>query len=99
MINVSCEQLLTLAQAARLRPPGRAGRPTSPSTLYRWATHGIRGFRLEAVRFGSVWYTSVEAMQRFVNQLSSQASASAAPTPPATAPAALADARLDTLGL
>ena len=50
MIDVSTEQLLTLAQAAQLRPAGRRGRPTHTSTVYRWISRGLRGHRLEAIR-------------------------------------------------
>src|SRR5262245_32529850 len=36
MIDVGSEKLITLEQAARLRPPGRNNRPTHVPTIYRW---------------------------------------------------------------
>jgi hypothetical protein len=69
MIDINTEHLLTLAQAARLRPAGRQGRPTHPSTVYRWISRGLRGHRLESIRLGGTLYTSREALQRFAEQL------------------------------
>jgi len=73
MIDISTEQLLTLPQAARVRPHGRLGRPTHPSTVYRWISRGARGaagvVKLEGVRIGGSWYTSREALQRFAEAL------------------------------
>jgi hypothetical protein len=69
MIDLSSETLLTLAQAARLRPPGRRGRPTHVSTIYRWIARGVRGHKLQAIRLGGALFTSREALQRFAEQL------------------------------
>jgi hypothetical protein len=100
MIDISTETLLTLSQAARLRPPGRAGRPTHPSTPYRWATRGIRGHRLEVVRLGGVTYTSREALQRFAERLTSDAAGLPAPPPaPDRRAADAAAAELDRRGV
>jgi Protein of unknown function (DUF1580) len=71
MISIRDEQLLTLSQAARVRPIGRGGRPTHTSTVYRWISHGIRGTKLEAIRLGGSLYTSREALQRFADRLTS----------------------------
>ena len=40
------------------------------ATLYRWATHGCRGVRLETIQIGGTKCTSQEALQRFFNRLS-----------------------------
>ena len=69
MIDMSTETLLTLAQAARLRPASRQGRPTHICTIYRWILRGERGCRLEAIRLGGTLYTSHEAMQWFADRL------------------------------
>ena len=83
MIDISAEQLLTLPQAARVRPHGRLGRPTHPSTVYRWISRGARGgagvVRLEGVRIGGSWYTSREALQRFADRLTEKAATTPAP--------------------
>jgi hypothetical protein len=100
VIDISKESLITLSQAARLRPPGRAGRPTHPSTPYRWATRGIRGHRLEIIRLGGVAYTSREALQRFAERLTADAAGPPAPPPePDRRAAEAAAAELDRRGL
>ena len=68
--DLTQEQLLSLAQAARLFPPARLGRPVSPSTVWRWIRRGVRiegggVVRLEAVRLSGRWLTSREAIGRF----------------------------------
>lgn len=97
MIDLKTETLLTPAQAAKLRPPSRAGRPTHPSTIFRWMTRGIRGCRLETIRLGGVLFTSVEALQRFADRLTF---GSDVPTPPTPIPdAAAVEAELDRRGV
>lgn len=61
-ICIEDERLLKLAKAAKTLP----GNPAS-STLFRWASRGIRGVRLETCLIGGVRYTSREAIQRFVD--------------------------------
>jgi hypothetical protein len=70
MIDLTQESVLSLAQAAKLQPPGRRGRSMSLSCVLRWVLQGVRGpdgkvVRLEAVRLGGRWLTSREALQRF----------------------------------
>jgi hypothetical protein len=68
--DLTQETLLTLAQAARLFPPARRGRPVNSSTLWRWCRRGVRieggTVRLECVRISGRWLTSREAISRFV---------------------------------
>ena len=80
MIDISREQLISLAQAAKLRPCGRRGRPLHPATMYRWISRGIRGVRLEFIRLGGTLYTSREAMQRFADRLTAGSLATTPPT-------------------
>jgi hypothetical protein len=75
---------LSLSQAARLLPHGRGDAPTSPSALWRWARHGVRGpdgsnVRLEVARVGCRTFTSRSALARFLSRLN--------PTQPAPTPA------------
>ena len=102
MIDLSTEELMTLAQAARLRPLGRNGRPQHISTVYRHAHRGIRGVRLEVVRLGGSLYTSRQAVQRFAERLTA-ASVHVAPTEqPTTHPGRSREnpaGRLDEIGL
>jgi hypothetical protein len=61
-IDLRTESILSLAQAARMLPPGRRGRP-------RWVLNGVKTssgrVRYEAIRMGGRWLTSVKAMERF----------------------------------
>jgi hypothetical protein len=68
MIDLAAEHVLTLSQAAK-HVPKRRGKHAHSSTIYRWATGGCRGVKLEAVRIGGTICTSVEAVQRFIDRL------------------------------
>jgi hypothetical protein len=62
---------LSLSQAARRFPPFRETKPIAPSTIFRWIAEGVRlpngsRVRLEAVRLGGRWLTSVPAIERFI---------------------------------
>jgi hypothetical protein len=64
---------LDLTAAARLLP-GRAGKPASSATVWRWARDGVwtpdgRQVRLEVARWGGRCYTSQLAILRFLQAL------------------------------
>lgn len=66
-----CEPWISLAQAAKVFPPARSGRPVSASCLWRWAKEGVRipsGRRvhLEALLIVSRFVTSEQAVRRFI---------------------------------
>jgi hypothetical protein len=65
--------LLTLSRAARLIQPRRAGRPTSGSTLFRWAKRGINGVTLRTWRLGRTIVTTEQALRDFILATSSGA--------------------------
>ena len=71
MIN---EALLSLAAAGRTLP----GKPHL-STLHRWRLRGVRGVRLETVLIGGRRYTSVEALERFSERVTTAADGEPAP--------------------
>jgi hypothetical protein len=87
VIHLSTETTLSLAQAARLLPPGRGERPVTLSCILRWVLRGARSpsgelIRLEAIRVGGRWVTSREALQRFSERLTPDLAASGpGPTP------------------
>lgn len=65
------EPLISFSEAARLFPTGRRARPVAASTVWRWATTGVRTkdgrtVRLETLRLGSRWITTTPAVQRFL---------------------------------
>jgi hypothetical protein len=69
MIDISREELLSLAEAAEKLPARRNGSRPHASTLYRWAKHGLNGVRLEVLRVGDTTCTSVPALQSFFDRL------------------------------
>lgn len=69
MIDISKEELLPLAEAAKPLPKRRNGSRPHASTLYRWAKDGLSGVRLEVLRVGDTTCTSWEALQRFFQRL------------------------------
>jgi len=70
MIAIATEDLLTFSQACSYLPRRRRGRKAATSTIWRWATRGLRGVKLEVIRLGGQSYTSREALQRFADRLS-----------------------------
>jgi hypothetical protein len=70
------ERTISLAAAARMLPPGRRGRPVTISCVLRWVIDGVKTpagvVRLQAVRVGSRWVTSVEALERFADRQTPQ---------------------------
>jgi len=71
MIELTNETVLSFSDAAVRLPRRRAGKKPHVATLYRWAMRGCRGVRLETIRVGGTLCTSVEALQRFCERLSS----------------------------
>ena len=79
MIDISCESVISLSDAAKSLPGRRAGKKPNIATLYRWTTVGCRGVVLEFLQIGATRCTSREAMQRFFDTLTAQADATTAP--------------------
>lgn len=65
-INIESEKLLSFRQAAKLCPRRRRGRKPAISTFYRWKEQG-----LETIRVGGQLCTSLQALQRFFDRLTS----------------------------
>lgn len=83
------EHELTLAQASRHVP----GRPCT-ATLLRWHKRGSNGVRLEAFKSGGRWYTTREAITRFLQGINGQDSAKLE-----TEERSAVAARLDAIGI
>lgn len=71
VLDITQEQGLSPAQAAKFIPCYRAGKKTHPSTVVRMIQAGVRTpagrrVKLRAVRLGSRWITSVEAIREFI---------------------------------
>lgn len=78
MIDLNREVPIRLNQARSLKPLQRDGKRPDLTTLYRWATRGVRGVVLETVQVGASRCTTAEAVTRFIERLSN-------PDAPATA--------------
>jgi hypothetical protein len=59
---------LTLGQLAR-RLPAPDGQAISPSTVFRWATRGIRGHRLATTVVGGRRFTTWEQYREFADKV------------------------------
>jgi hypothetical protein len=80
MIDLSSEQILTFSDARKLLPKRRGGKRPDISTLYRWCQVGLRGVRLEFIKIGGQTCTSIEALQRFFDALSTPTNGKGHPT-------------------
>src|SRR5436853_358752 len=69
-IDPFSEPVFPLAKAAKRIPHLRADRPVAPSTLWRWATVGLRGIKLETTTIGGTTCTSDNALRQFFSALS-----------------------------
>jgi hypothetical protein len=93
-IDPLAEEILSFAAAARRIPRIRNNRPVSPSTIWRWATDGVRNVRLETTQIGGTRCTSMEALRRFFARLNGE------PAPAALPPSAPAvERQLDAIGI
>lgn len=70
MIDIHEETLVAIPEVPRLLPR-RNGRTIHRSAIYRWILRGCRGVVLESIKVGGLTYTSLEALQRFCEELNS----------------------------
>lgn len=70
MIDILSENLVSLADAAKLLPRRRGGKRVHQSCIYRWCLNGLKGVVLESIQIGGTRCTSKEALTRFFNRLS-----------------------------
>lgn len=69
MIDLAQESLIAIGEVPNFLPLRSSGKRIHISAVYRWIQRGVRGVRLEVLRIGGTSYTSVEALQRFAEQL------------------------------
>ena len=74
-IDIRSEEIFSLTAATKLPcfRNRRAGKPINVSTLWRWATVGVRGVKLETIMAGGTRATSIEAVERFFEALTLRA--------------------------
>jgi hypothetical protein len=99
------DNLITLRQATRLLPRRRGNRRPHFSTVWRWALHGVRGIKLEAISVGDTLCTTRAALEDFLRRVTEARgiSASAVPSPRTSRQAqkaiAEAERRLERAGI
>ena len=70
MIDLKHEDLMPLAAARKHRLLRMSsGREPQLATVIRWIDQGVRGLKLEAVMKPSGLFTSEQAIERFIEQL------------------------------
>lgn len=70
MIELKSETIVSFSEASNHLPRRRASKRPHPATLYRWASKGLHGIKLETIQVGGTLCTSIEALQRFFDSLS-----------------------------
>jgi hypothetical protein len=107
--NILAETRMSFAAVSREYGQS-GGAPINASTPFRWATKGVktsdgRTIKLEAVKLGSRWITSKEAVERFVARTTAASMPPEDNSPAPRSPAArdraatAAEAELDALGV
>jgi len=71
MLNLIPEDALTLAQAAQALPRRPNGKAVHVNTVRKWIRHGVQGVCLESYRVGGRVFTTIAALQRFHDVLTS----------------------------
>ncbi len=69
-IDIACDELIPIREVPKRLPKKPCGKRIHISAVYRWMQKGVRGVKLDFVFIGGTRYTSVEALQRFVDRLS-----------------------------
>jgi len=70
-IDTSSETLIRLIDARKYLPSTRAGKQLGKAVIFRWASRGCRGVVLESIRIGGGKFTSLQAIQRWLDALNS----------------------------
>jgi hypothetical protein len=65
------EELIPLTRVPALPfvPRRRRGKKLNQATVFRWANPGVRGIRLETIRFGGTLCTTKSALLEFFRRL------------------------------
>jgi hypothetical protein len=75
-IDIHTETIIPIAEAPKHFP----GRP-NVSSVYRWFGKGSRGARLETIVVGAKRFTSIEAIQRFIERTTANSPGASSPAP------------------
>ena len=99
-MSIASECVISLREAAhRLPRISRSGKPVHFSTIYRWATRGVGGVRLEVAKIGGRLVTTTEALERFVMSCTHRGSLSVQPSRMRQRAIDQAERELEALGI
>ena len=68
MIDLSRDTVFPLTELPT-RVPARNGRRLHKATVFRWVTRGRLGVKLEYILIGGIKHTSLQALQRFCDEV------------------------------
>lgn len=71
MIDMAKENLIAFRDVPKRLPRRPNGKTIHISVVYRWASKGIKGVILESLCVGGTQYSSIEALQRFADAITS----------------------------
>jgi hypothetical protein len=66
------DELLTFKEIAKRLPTRRNGRPVSSNTIFRWASNGCRGIKLQYVQVGANKCSTLKMVEEFFAALAQQ---------------------------
>ena len=92
------EALIGFVEVTR-RFPKTNGRGLHVATVHRWRKPGVAGVRLESLRVGGRWMTTIEAIDRFVTATNAARDRPGPAADPSRRRQAAAARRLDAEGL
>ena len=100
-IDLQLEHIVAFSRVPQLAciPRRRQDRRLHVSTIYRWHLRGIKGVRLEAIRVGGTFCTSIEALQRFFERLAEPKNQQPTSPTPSNASQMAVEKKLDSLGV
>lgn len=67
-MKIDLDNLLSMAEAAELITEMRGGNRVARMTPWRWAKYGVNGVYLDAVRLGTQYFTTREAIEKFAHE-------------------------------
>jgi hypothetical protein len=97
MSSLPSQIRLSLKELTRHIPPSRNGKSRHYSTVFRYATRGVRGIKLQTERLPDGLYTTIEWWEEFVRNLTSARASPSESRPPPTPRKASVDREIDEL--
>ena len=94
MLPLNPAKFVPIHDVPAMLPVRPNGKRVHISAVYRWASKGVRGVRLQTVRIAGALYTTREAVEDFINAAATPPEAPSVPDRLAEHRQAMASARL-----